>query len=182
MCVHACVRLCPCACVRAPACPLRRSVMSDSATPWTVARQAPLPTGFSRQEHWRGLPCPPPGDLPPPRDRTCISYVSYRGRWVLSHQAHLGSPRVSSQTAFCMSAPRHAITDSGPDTSSVDTRTASIARRMPAAALCPGSPTDGPSPDTPGQGVTWLPVPCAAVRRQPGKRTEPASAAELDAT
>ena len=35
-------------------------------TPWTVAHQAPLPTGFSRQEHWSGLPCPPPGDLPDP--------------------------------------------------------------------------------------------------------------------
>ena len=34
------------------------------ATPWTVARQAPLSTGFSRQEYWSGLPCPPPGDLP----------------------------------------------------------------------------------------------------------------------
>ena len=33
-------------------------------TAWTVARQAPLSTGFSRQEYWRGLPCPPPGDLP----------------------------------------------------------------------------------------------------------------------
>ena len=33
-------------------------------TPWTVARQAPLSIGFSRQEHWSGLPCPPPGDLP----------------------------------------------------------------------------------------------------------------------
>ena len=33
------------------------------ATPWTVARQAPLSTGFSRQEYWSGLPCPPPGDL-----------------------------------------------------------------------------------------------------------------------
>ena len=32
-------------------------------TPWTVARQAPLSMGFSRQEYWRGLPCPPPGDL-----------------------------------------------------------------------------------------------------------------------
>ena len=31
--------------------------------PWTVARQAPLPMEFSRQEHWSGLPCPPPGDL-----------------------------------------------------------------------------------------------------------------------
>ena len=35
-------------------------------TPWTVARQAPLSMGFSRQEHWSGLPCPPPGDLPNP--------------------------------------------------------------------------------------------------------------------
>ena len=31
---------------------------------WTVAHQAPLSMGFSRQEHWNGLPCPPPGDLP----------------------------------------------------------------------------------------------------------------------
>ena len=35
-------------------------------TPWTVAPQAPLSMGFSRQEYWRGLPCPPPGDLPDP--------------------------------------------------------------------------------------------------------------------
>ena len=33
-------------------------------TPWTAARQAPLSMGFSRQESWSGLPCPPPGDLP----------------------------------------------------------------------------------------------------------------------
>ena len=36
------------------------------ATPWTVACQAPLSMGFSKQEHWSGLPCPPPGDLPDP--------------------------------------------------------------------------------------------------------------------
>ena len=36
------------------------------ATPWTVARQAPLSMGFSRQDYWSGLPCPPPGDLPNP--------------------------------------------------------------------------------------------------------------------
>ena len=40
------------------------SVMSDSETPWTVARQAPLPMGFPRQEYWSGLPFPSPGDLP----------------------------------------------------------------------------------------------------------------------
>ena len=33
-------------------------------TPWTVACQAPLSVGFSRQEYWGGFPCPPPSDLP----------------------------------------------------------------------------------------------------------------------
>ena len=33
------------------------------ATLWTVAFQAPLSTGFSRQEYWSGLSGPPPGDL-----------------------------------------------------------------------------------------------------------------------
>ena len=37
------------------------------ATLWTIAHQAPLSMGFSRQEYWSGLPCPPPGDLPDPR-------------------------------------------------------------------------------------------------------------------
>ena len=35
-------------------------------TPWTVAYQAPLFMGFSRQENWSGLPFPSPGDLPDP--------------------------------------------------------------------------------------------------------------------
>ena len=42
------------------------SVGSNSATPWTVALQAPLPMEFSRQEYWSGLPCPPPGEIPDP--------------------------------------------------------------------------------------------------------------------
>ena len=36
------------------------------ATPWTVAYQAPLSMGFSRQEYWSRLPFPSPGDLPDP--------------------------------------------------------------------------------------------------------------------
>ena len=36
-------------------------------TLWTVACQAPLSMGFSRQEFWSGLPWPPPRDLPDPR-------------------------------------------------------------------------------------------------------------------
>ena len=35
-------------------------------TPWTVAYQAPLSMGFSRQQYWSGLPFPSPGDLPNP--------------------------------------------------------------------------------------------------------------------
>ena len=43
------------------------SVVSNSfQTPWIVAHQAPLSMGFSRQEYWRGLPFPSPGDLPNP--------------------------------------------------------------------------------------------------------------------
>ena len=37
------------------------------ATSWTIACQAPLSVGFSRQGYWSGFPCPPPGDLPKPR-------------------------------------------------------------------------------------------------------------------
>ena len=42
------------------------SVVSDSATLWTIAHQASLSMGFSRQQYWSGLPFPPPGDLPDP--------------------------------------------------------------------------------------------------------------------
>ena len=35
-------------------------------TPWTIAPRFLCPCGFSRQEYWSGLPCPPPGDLPNP--------------------------------------------------------------------------------------------------------------------
>ena len=55
-------QICSCAC---------RSAQSLSrvplfATPGTAARQATLSKGFSRQEYWSGLPCPPPGDRPDP--------------------------------------------------------------------------------------------------------------------
>ena len=41
-------------------------VSNSLRPPWTVAHQAPLPMGFSRQEHWSGLPCSSPEDLPDP--------------------------------------------------------------------------------------------------------------------
>ena len=39
--------------------------MSESLQrPWTIAHEAPLSAEFSRQEYWKGLPFPPPRDLP----------------------------------------------------------------------------------------------------------------------
>ena len=49
---------------------------------WTVAPQAPLSMGFSRNKYWSGLPCPFPGDLPHPGIKPSKShYVSCVGRW-----------------------------------------------------------------------------------------------------
>ena len=45
---------------------VRAKSLQAFQTPWTAALQAPLSMGFSRQEYWSGLPCPPPGDLPDP--------------------------------------------------------------------------------------------------------------------
>ena len=47
-------------------------------TLWAVAHQAPLSMGFSRQEYWSGLPCPPPGDLPDPGIKS-TSHISCNG-------------------------------------------------------------------------------------------------------
>ena len=72
------------------------SVVSDSATPCTVARQAPLSMGFSRQEHWSGLPCPPPGDLPDTGSNLGILHC----RQILSSEAR-------AQILPCPCLPRH---------------------------------------------------------------------------
>ena len=62
------------------------------ATPWTAARQAPLSMGFSRQESWSGLPCPPPGDLPNP--------VIEPSRQILYCLSHQESPRILEWVAY----------------------------------------------------------------------------------
>ena len=75
---------------------LSRSVISDSVTSWTVACQpgTSCPWGFSRQEHWTGLPCPPPGDLP----NLNSGLLHYRQiLYCLSHQ---GSPGILEWVAY----------------------------------------------------------------------------------
>ena len=46
------------------------------ATLWSVAQQAPLSLGLSKQEYWSGLPCPPPGVLPNPGIKTVFPVSS----------------------------------------------------------------------------------------------------------
>ena len=55
------------------------------ATPWTIAYQAPLSMGFSRQECWSGLPFPSPGDLPDPWIEPASTIVSCSSRQILYH-------------------------------------------------------------------------------------------------
>ena len=59
------------------------------ATLWTVACQALLSMGFSRQEHWSWLQCPPPGDLPYLGIK-CASHMSpaLTGRVFTSNASH----------------------------------------------------------------------------------------------
>ena len=61
-------------------------------TPWTVASGLLCPWGFSRQESWSGLPCPPPGDLPNPGFPHCQQIL-----YCLSRQ---GSPSTLEWTAY----------------------------------------------------------------------------------
>ena len=74
--------------------------------------QAPLSIGFSRQEHWNWLPCPPPGDLP---DQGLLHYgqiiypLSYPGSLALSLLPDLRSPRPASGA----SVGHHVICPSG---------------------------------------------------------------------
>ena len=52
---------------------------------WTLAHQAPLSMGFSRQEYWNGLPCPLPGDLPDPGiQSTSLTSSTLIGRFFIT--------------------------------------------------------------------------------------------------
>ena len=73
-----------------------------STAPRTVAQQAPLSMGFSRQGCWSGLPSPPSGGPFWPKDQICVSWVSGTGWWVLYHWGHLGSPERSGASAFSL--------------------------------------------------------------------------------
>ena len=72
-----------------------RSVVSDSATPWTAARQAPLSMGFSRQEYCSGLLCPPAGDLPDPEMAPWSLMSPALAGWFFNTKVPLWKPTTS---------------------------------------------------------------------------------------
>ena len=74
--------MCVCVCV----CARARSVVSDSATPWTVASQASLSMEFSWPKYWSQLPFPTPGEFSQPGNQTCSFPVSCTGRRILYHR------------------------------------------------------------------------------------------------
>ena len=85
-----------------PSC-MRAKSLQLFATPWTIAYQAPLSMGFSRQEHWSGLPCPPPEDLPNPviKPLSPISPASAGGFFTAEPA---GKPRSAQARRFLLPA------------------------------------------------------------------------------
>ena len=76
-------------------------------TLWTIARQAPLSMGFSRQEYWSMLSCPSPGDLPT-QDQTHISCISctagiFFTHWTTweAHSISISSVQLLSRVRLC---------------------------------------------------------------------------------
>ena len=70
------------------------------ATPWTVAGQAPLSMGFSRQEYWRRLPFPSPRDFPTQELNPGLRHC----RRILCQLSHQASPRILEWVAYPFSS------------------------------------------------------------------------------
>ena len=88
-----------------------RSVVSDSATPWTVARQASLSMEFSRQEYYNGLPFPSPGGSSQPRDWIQVSHIAGRFFTVLAAGVSWFVSKSMSHTGDSHSFPMILITN-----------------------------------------------------------------------
>ena len=80
VCVHTCTHTCVC-----------YLLSCLFATPWTVAREAPLSMGFPRQEYWSGLPCLLQGIFPIQGSNLGLLHC----RQILYYLSHHGSPCIS---------------------------------------------------------------------------------------
>ena len=72
-------------------------------TLWTVARQAPLSTGFPRQEYWSRLPFPSPGDLPDPG----FEPASLKSPALTVGSLPLAPPKSPQRGTYCSGKERH---------------------------------------------------------------------------
>ena len=131
------------------------------ANPWTVARQAPLSMGFSRQGYWSGWPCPPPGDLSDPGVETAFPALQADSFLLLSQQGCPGDPRLDPGSRVSTSCPRSCSPGSV-------LRPLRVARDAPAALLCSQqcrgfSPDDRDGPDPgPRDGPSLMPASVSA--------------------
>ena len=85
-------------------------------TPWTVARQAPLSTGFSRQEHRSGLPLPPPGDLPDPGvEPSSVVSPALAGGFLTTSATWdaLSGPKIMTFIYLCFIMPCYSVVSTG---------------------------------------------------------------------
>ena len=64
------------------------------ATPWTIAFQAPLSMGLTRQEYWSGQPCPFSRGSSWPKNGTWVSCI---GSWILYCLSHQVKPLLSKR-------------------------------------------------------------------------------------
>ena len=91
---HARHSVCVCVCVCVYVCARVLSHVRLFATPWTVSYEALLSMGFSTQEYWSRLPCPPPGDLPIPRiEPEALVFPALAGRFFTSRTTREASNR-----------------------------------------------------------------------------------------
>ena len=98
-CSYKCVCVCVCMCAFQCAQPF--------VTPWTIACQASLSMGSSKQEYWSGLPCPPPGDLPDgePTRVSCVSRIA--GRFFITESSGKPTPINTSMYFYDFSIKRN---------------------------------------------------------------------------
>ena len=87
---------------RLHACLLAQSCLT--VTPLDCSSMAPFSMGFSRQEYWTGLPCPPPGDHPHPGIESA-SLCLLHCRWILCPVSHQESPWGRMDTCICRVEP-----------------------------------------------------------------------------
>ena len=138
-------------------------------SPYTIAHQAPLSMGFSRQEYWSGLPFPPPGDLPNPGIKQVSPALA--GRFFITEPR--GKPICPGQTCTLGHA-RCRWLSSGLQAPPGAQRQRSDPKILLTCTLGP-TPTSVQAGKLHGEQSKWQPVyGCLGLLPAPGQRGQPA--------